>query len=220
MSNKGGTRSRRHQDARTFTESARRTQIVQAAIETLAELGYARASYAQIAKRAGLSSTGLISYHFAGKEELLDEVVGEVVAAGQAFMVPRIEAAAPGRDRVRTYIESNLAFMATHRAHMTAVVEVLNALPREREGQAVPYAPRHERGLTQLKGYLREGQRIGQLRAFDTAVMAATIRAAIDAVAFRLPTDPDLDLSAYAGELADLFDYAARTTPDTKEDDQ
>jgi TetR/AcrR family fatty acid metabolism transcriptional regulator len=43
---------------RTFTESARRAQIVQAAIETIAEVGYARASYARIAEHAGLSSTG------------------------------------------------------------------------------------------------------------------------------------------------------------------
>jgi len=43
------TLSDRKRSARTFTETARRAQIVQAAIETIAELGYARASYAQIA---------------------------------------------------------------------------------------------------------------------------------------------------------------------------
>ncbi|MEU6155652.1 TetR family transcriptional regulator [Actinosynnema sp. NPDC047251] len=34
-------------------------------METLAESGYAGASFARIAKRAGLSSPGLLSYHFA-----------------------------------------------------------------------------------------------------------------------------------------------------------
>jgi AcrR family transcriptional regulator len=195
-------------DERTFTETARRAQIAQAAIETIAELGYARASYAQIARRAGLSSTGLISYHFADKADLIDQVVGEVVAAGQAFMVPRIDAAAPGRDRVRAYIESNLAFMAEHRAHIAAVAEIVNGTPRERGGRASPYTPRHERGLAQLEGYLREGQRCGQLRRFSRRVMAETIRAAIDAAAFRLAGDPDLDPVTYGRELADLFDHA------------
>src|ERR1700745_2614219 len=69
---------------------------------------------------AGLSSTGLISYHFASKAELLDQVIAEVVAAGQGFMLPRIEAAAPGRGRLRAYITSNLEFMAAHPAHMRA----------------------------------------------------------------------------------------------------
>ncbi len=40
---------------RTFIEEARRSQIVAAAIETLAELGYGKASMAQIAKRAQIA---------------------------------------------------------------------------------------------------------------------------------------------------------------------
>ena len=39
----------------TFTEAARRIQIIECAIETLATLGYAQASLAHIAKRAGIS---------------------------------------------------------------------------------------------------------------------------------------------------------------------
>ena len=186
---------------------------MQAAIETIAEVGYARASYARIAEHAGLSSTGLISYYFASKGELVGEVVAEVVAAGQAFMVPVIEAAAPGRARLRAYIESNLAFMAGHRAQITAAAEVLNALPRHSDGQAAAYAPLHARGLEQLAGYLREGQAIGQLRRFAPDVMAQTIRAAIDAVGYRLAGEPGLDLAAWACELADLFDHAAGVGP-------
>ena len=41
------------------------------AIEVLAELGYAQTSFARIAERAGISKS-VISYHFAGKDELLD----------------------------------------------------------------------------------------------------------------------------------------------------
>jgi TetR/AcrR family transcriptional regulator, fatty acid metabolism regulator protein len=206
-------RQGRARPSATFTEAARRLQIVQATITTIAEVGYRRASYAQIAKRAGLSSTGLISYHFASKAELLDQVIGEVVAAGQGFMLPRIEAAAPGRGRLRAYITSNLEFMAAHPAHMRAAAEILNALPREPGGQAAPYAPRHARGLAQLEGYLREGQRNGQFRRFSVAVMALAIRAAIDAVAYRLADEPDLDLAAYARELAAMFDQATTARP-------
>ena len=46
---------------RSVTATARRTQIVQAAIETLAEVGFDRASFAEITRRAGLSSQRLIS---------------------------------------------------------------------------------------------------------------------------------------------------------------
>ena len=190
-----------------------RAQLVQAAIETIAAVGYARASYAAIAERAGLSSTGLISYHFASKADLVDEVVAAVVAAGQAFMLPRIEAAAAGRGGVRAYIVSNLEFMATHPEHKVAVVEVLNAAPRERAGQPAPHAFRHVHGLAQLEGYLSEGQRNGQLRRFLVTVMAEAIRAAIDAAAYRLAGEPQLDLAGYGEELATLFDRAVAAEP-------
>ena len=68
---------------RSVTEAARRRQIVDATISTVAEVGYGRASYAQIARQAGLSSTGLISYHFAGKADLIQAVVAQVVSSGQ-----------------------------------------------------------------------------------------------------------------------------------------
>jgi TetR/AcrR family fatty acid metabolism transcriptional regulator len=149
-----------------------------------------------------------VSYHFASKEELIEQVVAEVVAAGQASMQPHIEAASDPRARLRAYIESNVHFMRTHRAHIVAVVQVFNAQPREREGQPRPYAAWHERGLGRLEGYLREGQRAGQFRQFSTRVMAVTIRAAIEAVAYGLSVHSDLE--AYGRELADLFDHATR----------
>lgn len=58
----------------SFIEAARRAQIIECAIETIAMLGYAQASLAQIAKRAGISKS-VITYHFTGEEELIEQVV-------------------------------------------------------------------------------------------------------------------------------------------------
>ena len=193
---------------RTFTETARRAQIVSAAIETIAEVGYGQASFAQIARRAGLSSTGLISYHFASKDDLIEQVVDEVVTTGQAFMGPRIEAAQGARSKLRAYLLSNLEFMASHWSHIVAVAEILSALPGGPGGQPAPYADWHERGIAQLQDLLREGQRAGEFASFSTRVMAVTIRAAIDAVGYQLAADRDFDLKTNARELAALFDRA------------
>jgi len=80
---------------RTFTETARRAQIMAAAIDTIAEVGYGQASLARIAEKA-TTSKGVICYHFDGKEELVREVVAELVARGAAYMRPRIEAESTG----------------------------------------------------------------------------------------------------------------------------
>ena len=113
--------------SRTFTETARRAQIMAAAIDTIAELGYGQASLARIAEAAG-TSKGVIIYHFGGKDELIRELLQELIARAGAYMRPRLEAEQTGAGMLRAFIESNLAFMAENRNHVAATVEIaLNA---------------------------------------------------------------------------------------------
>src|SRR5499427_10614765 len=112
---------------RTFTETARRAQIVAAAIDTIADLGYGQASLARIAEAAG-TSKGVIIYHFGSRDELIKELVADLIAKAGAYMRPRIEAEQTGAGMLRAYIESNLMFMAENLSHVAATVEIaLNA---------------------------------------------------------------------------------------------
>ncbi len=189
---------------RTFTETARRAQIVAAAIETIAERGYARASFAQIAQRAGLSSTGLISYHFASKDELIGEVVSEVVGAMGRFMAERMrDAAAPGQ-ALAAYIEGNCEFTASHRSEMKALLEIFM-------GGGFDYGTDDERAaLSPIEQILLAGQRAGEFRDFDCRVMASLVQRAVDGLPFLLAADPGLDIDAYAREVRTVFDLATR----------
>src|SRR5215467_15935674 len=194
---------------RTFTETARRAQIVKAAIDTIAELGYGQASLARIAQTAG-TSKGVIVYHFGGKDELIRELVAEVVARGVAYMEPRIDAEPTGAGKLRAYIESNLAFMRENRNHMVAIVEiVLNA--RAANGSRLYDFAVEDEGVAALQQLLTYFQGTGEFRAgFDPHVMALAIRAAINAVPAQLARDPALDVGHHARELADLFHLATR----------
>jgi AcrR family transcriptional regulator len=53
---------------------ARRVQLIEATIETLAHMGYARTTLTAVARRAGLSH-GLVNFHFDTKEKLLAETM-------------------------------------------------------------------------------------------------------------------------------------------------
>jgi TetR/AcrR family transcriptional regulator, fatty acid metabolism regulator protein len=194
---------------RTFTETARRAQIVAAAIDTIAELGYGQASLARIAGTAG-TSKGVIIYHFGGKDELIRELVAELVARGVAYMEPRIDAESAGAGKLRAYIESNLAFMRENRNHMVAIVEiVLNA--RAVDGSRLYDFAVQDEGVAALQQLLAYFQCTGEFRAgFDPHVMAMAIRAAINAVPMQLARDPALDVDHHAHELADLFHLATR----------
>ena len=197
------------QPGRTFTETARRAQILAAAIDTIAALGYGQASLARIAETAG-TSKGVIIYHFGGKDELIRELVAEVVARGVAYMEPRIEAEPTGAGKLRAYIESNLAFMRENRNHMVAIVEiVLNA--RAADGSRLYDFAVQDEGVAALQQLLAYFQGTGEFRAgFDPHVMAMAIRAAINAVPAHLARGSALDIGHHAHELADLFHIATR----------
>jgi TetR/AcrR family fatty acid metabolism transcriptional regulator len=75
----------------SFIEAARRAQLIECAIETIATLGYAQASLAQIAKRAGISKS-VITYHFTSKEELIEQVVTAIYTVAVQGVTPQISA--------------------------------------------------------------------------------------------------------------------------------
>lgn len=180
------------------------------AIDTIAEAGYGQASLVRIAQRVGISK-GVIAYHFDSKEDLVKEVVAEVLSKARDYMVPRINSASGGREKLRAYIESNIGFMAEHRSDMIAIAEIARGA-RETTGKRTFDASSLEAGTAALAELLVSFQASGELRGdFDARVMAQTIRAAIDAVPRRMAANPDLDVDLYRRELANLFDLATRS---------
>ncbi|MEU0569493.1 TetR/AcrR family transcriptional regulator [Nonomuraea sp. NPDC005983] len=193
-------------ESRTFIEEARRAQIIDCAIEALATLGYQQASMAKIAKLAKVTP-GLISYHFGGKDELIEAVVAHVVKLATDLMLPRILAQTTATDALRAYFESNLEFMHRHRKPLLALVEII---VHDRDG---PYAGQQDTALTDIEKVLAWGQQTGEFREFELRPMAIAIRGAIDAVPSYLLKDPDYDLGGLAAELATIFSLATRRAP-------
>jgi AcrR family transcriptional regulator len=190
--------------ARSVTEQARRAQIIGAAIETIAELGYPRTTFARIAERAGLSSTGLISYHFANKGELIEQAALSVITEIGAVVHLRVTAASTAPDRLRAYILGTTEFIDTHRTQMKALLDIfLNG------GLSYDSAD-EQQVLSPIEQILTDGQHGGDFRDFDVLVMATAIQRAVDGLPFLLQAHPDVDPVAYGEELATLFDLATR----------
>ena len=197
------------QEDRSFIEIARRAQIIECAIDVIAKLGYGRASLAEIAKRAGVSK-GVISYHFAGKSELMQQVINSVIEKAGAVMLPRIFAERSAAGMLRAYIESNLEFLDSHRNHIMAVMNISGGARGDDGKPMIDLTLTFEPAVRELENLLRSGQEHGEFREFSTRVMAVTIRNAIDAVSLQLAANPELDLKIYANELATLFNVATR----------
>ena len=152
-----------------------------------------------------MSSTGLISYHFAGKDELIEEVVRAVYDAISAFMTERMRAASDAPQALRTYIEANVEFIGAHRTQMKALMEIFM-------NGALAYGTATEQAVVSpIEDILRQGQRSGAFRAFDARVMATVIQRAVDGLPFLMASVPTLDVDAYATEVAMLFELATRS---------
>jgi AcrR family transcriptional regulator len=192
--------------AKTFTGSGRRTQIVTAAIEVIAEVGYANASFSRIAKHAGLSSTGMISYHFAGKDDLLAACVAEIEQVTGAFMQPRIDAAEGHVAQLRAYVESNLALVGEHPAEVRALIDMV----KNAGSQSAAVNGR----LALFQEHFRTGQAAGVFRTFDTRTVAIAFTSGLDAVvATAAAAVPEpTELARLGRELAEL--YVRATAPD------
>lgn len=197
---------RSNRETRTFTEQARRSQIVAAAIDVLADGGYSAASLAAIAERVGVSK-GVISYYFAGKDELLREVVTSVLTDAAEFMRPQVLAADSHAAALRTYVTSNLDYIDGHRREIRALTEIFNAVP---PGTSHPYAAGHGNAVQALTDLLRKGQDAGEFGTFAADHVAVALRAAIDAVTELLRADQNASVHGYGAELADLFERGVR----------
>ena len=194
---------------RTFIEDARRQQIVQSAIETIAELGYAKASLDRIAERAGLSSKGLISYHFAGKDELIGEVVSTIFRSIGRFMHDRVNAQTTATGALRAYIEGTIDYLDGNRHQMQALLEIFlghAAGAGPMAGEKVATTPAFEH----VERILVWGQESGEFRDFDVRAMAVAVQKSLEALPVLLRADPTLDLKMYAREFATLFELATK----------
>jgi AcrR family transcriptional regulator len=192
----------------TFIEAARRAQLVEAAIQVVNEVGYARASLARIAARAGTSKS-VISYHFDGKEELLRMVVDEVFADTGAAMERAVQAQSTWPGRLEAYVRTEIDQIGRHPDRYAAATEILIS-HRDERGRPLLLDDAFA-DLDFLEGILRGGVSDGAFTLPDVGVAATTITHAIDGALTALQRDPGTDLAAYTDALVPLL--LAAVTP-------
>lgn len=199
----------------TFTQLKRRDQLVDCAIDAIAELGFARASVAEVARRAGVSK-GVVTYHFAAKDDLIGAVIADVLASMREYLEPRIHAADPMQFPERfiaAYITEWAGYYRTHARQVLALVRIYNGF-RDESGRPNPAFDVRADDVAIVERVLKLGQDSGRLGAFDARVMAALMKAAVDDLLTQFADDPELDLESYAAELVALLERATRPDPD------
>ncbi|PTM53337.1 TetR/AcrR family transcriptional regulator [Desmospora activa] len=189
-------------DQPSFIAEARREQIIKASIEALNELGYANISLAKIAKKAKVS-TGLISYHFSDKEDLLNNTLTYLLKKQFQYIMERVSQKDSAYDQLIAFIDASLAYQGTHHAHNVALIEIVfNA----RTSDNVPYyqvsTDEEDPLYVRLQEILRYGQETKGFSGFDPQNVSIMIQGAIGES--MLMKGEGFDLEAYRDELVSM----------------
>ena len=205
----------RSNERSTFTERARRTQIIECATELVAEIGYAQTSIRKIAERVGVAMS-VVLYHFANKEELVRAIATQGYRSAIAAIVPALAAETTATGKLHAYIRANAAFMKSERTRFMAVLDIglsYRSSNGERLDQ-VQLDPEliEDLGALDLAALLRAGRETGEFRALDADSVALALRGALNGAVLELARDPDFDMLGYGEELVTIFDLATRGT--------
>jgi betaine-aldehyde dehydrogenase len=164
--------------ARDELEDARRVQLIEVTIDSLAEVGYVGTTLAQIARRAGVSP-GLVAHYFGDKDGLLEAAFRQLSGSLAGRVRARLALARTPRGRVQAVIDTNLAPEEFDRRTGTAWLafwgQVLHVAGLKRVQTAY-----QRRMLSNLRGDLR---RI--IPGEEARSLAAMIAALIDGVWLR-----------------------------------
>lgn len=200
----------------SFIAEARREQIIEAAIKTLDEIGYVKASLAKIANKAGIS-TGLISYHFSDKNDLMNHLLINLVERSTSYILERVNKEVTPQDKLNAFISASLAYQGTHHAHHTALLEIIfNA----RTPDNIPYYKLDDNDedpiMHELQKILHDGQEQGVFGAFNVDVMSHLIQGAIGEYMLNTVITKKVDLETYSSELINIVEKAVLTTKATE----
>ncbi|GIN72919.1 TetR family transcriptional regulator [Bacillus sp. J14TS2] len=184
----------------SFIAEARKEQIIKATIDVLDEIGYVNVSLAKIAKKAKVS-TGLVSYHFEHKEDVLNQTLLYLIEKQFEYIKERAEKKESAYDQLISFIDASLAYQGTHSVNNIALIEIVfNA----RTPENVPYykvSNDDEDPLyTQLEEILSYGQKTKEFSdTFDPRFVSIMIQGAI--AESILMNGEEFDLEGYKNEL-------------------
>ncbi len=109
-------------DQESFTQTARRAQLVGCAVDALAHVGYQQTTVAEVARRAGVSK-GVVTYYFPARDDLVRAVVAAVFGSVAERVGSRLGDVPPER-YVAAYLGAWIDYYRTNRREMMALTEI------------------------------------------------------------------------------------------------
>ncbi len=191
----------------SITSQARRVQIIGATVRVIEREGLAKASFGRIAGEAGLSSPGMISYHFADKDELLAAVCDTILDDCAAALAGAVSASESAVAALSSYLFAFVRWQDDHRTAVAALWQLAAGWRRPASTCAFDESSL----IDPLRRALREGRGAGAWRPLHQEWVAQAVFCAGKGYPQARYDDPDLDADAFARTLVDLFTDGLRS---------
>ncbi|WP_300265406.1 TetR/AcrR family transcriptional regulator [Microbacterium sp.] len=183
----------------TLTERARRSQLIAATIDLVAERGYAGASLAGIAQNAGITKAAVL-YHFPSKAHLVRAAYEHVIDALVQEVAGAVESVEVG-DGPAAYIRSMISHLHEHPHHTRMIIEAMTH--DEGDGDSAE----RWRPLADIIAAAHPVRAADEGNAKNTAII---IGGAINAIVAERLQDPDYDTAAAAEQLVRMVERSTR----------
>ncbi|SCE67205.1 transcriptional regulator, TetR family [Micromonospora coriariae] len=181
----------------TFTERARRAQLVEVTVGIVAAHGYAGCSLQRIADAAGITKAAVI-YHFATKDAVIRAAYDAVIEALVGHVAERIAEAPTAESKADAYVCGLIGYLAAHPDHVRLIIEAADG-DRGSPGRWEPFA-----------GLIDDAKASGAYRPdVDSRMLAILVGGAIDAAVGQSLREPAFDLHTAAEAVVDLLHRAA-----------
>jgi len=191
----------------TFTEKARRRQILEVALELFKDNGYDGTSVAAIAKRAEVSR-GVIFYYFDGKRQLGEEVIRHSVRKYSRYVLGRVEKKRTPRTKLIEFVDACLDYIDDHPEDYRVYMDTIGCFGSTKEKNDIQSAI-NQRTREILVGLIKEGQARGELAKLPVNATADIIQGVIDGLQALASVQPDtVSLPACKKLLRKMFTAA------------
>jgi AcrR family transcriptional regulator len=170
--------SRRSSKKQTFTEQARRKQILDTAAKLFRERGFAKTSLDHIAKAVGVSR-GVLFYYFDGKREIGENTVRESLRAYSTYVLERLERKRSPKTQLLEFVDACLDYQRDHPEVYIEYVDLIGYLGEDEQKYRLTQAV-NKRTRALLIDIIERGQQNGEIASVSARALADVIQAFID----------------------------------------
>ena len=172
----------------TFTELARRKQILEVSSRLFISKGFDKTSLDDIAKDVGVSR-GVIFYYFDGKRELGEQTVRESLRQYSEYVLERVNQRRNSKTQLLEFIDACLDYQSDHREVYLLYIDLIGCFGDAKDKYGLTVAM-NRRTRELLIDIIKAGQAKGEIAKLSAHDLADVIQGFVDGLMEISAMDP------------------------------